>query len=173
MARQRDHYVDRAFELFLERQLSRRRFLGATAAGGAALLAGGVGSAVLARQPSADESAPWFEASITEIQALMASGELTSRELTMAYLRRIQSLNPTLHAIIATNPQAIGIAAARDGERHAGRVRGPLHGIPILLKDNIATDDMMETTAGSFALVGSKVPRDATVAARLRAAGAV
>jgi amidase len=173
MARQRDHYVDRAFELFLERQLSRRRFLGATAAGGAALLAGGVGSIALARKPSADESAPWFEASIPEIQALMASGELTSRELTMAYLRRIQSLNPTLHAVIETNPQAVGIAAARDGERRAGRVRGPLHGIPILLKDNIATDDMMETTAGSLALVGSKVPGDATVAARLRAAGAV
>jgi amidase len=173
MARQRDHYVDRAFELFLERQISRRRFLGATAAGTAALLAGGVGSAVLARKPSADESAPWFEASIPEIQTLFASGELTSRELTMAYLRRIQSLNPTLHAVIETNPQAVGIAAARDGERLAGRVRGPLHGIPILLKDNIATDDMMETTAGSLALVGSKVPRDATVAARLRAAGAV
>jgi amidase len=173
MARQRSDWLGHAYELFLERQLSRRKFLGATAAGGAALLAGGVGSAVLAKKPSVDESAPWFEASITEIQALMASGELTSRELTMAYLRRIQSLNPTLHAVIETNPQAIGIAGRMDGERLAGRVRGPLHGIPILLKDNIATDDMMETTAGSLALVGSKVPGDATVAARLRAAGAV
>jgi amidase len=164
---------DRAFDQFLEQRISRRRFLGAGLAGGAALLAGGVGSVVEAKIPIADESAPWFEASITELQALMAAGHLTSRELTKAYLRRIERLNPTLHAVIQANPEAVGIAARRDGERHAGRVRGPLHGIPILLKDNIATDDALETTAGSLALVGSHVPRDATVAARLRAAGAV
>src|SRR4051812_11801835 len=162
-----------------QRGLSRRRFLAATAAGGAATLLGG--PAALAARPShsfvraakADTGAVWFEKSIPELQALMRSGHLTSRELTKAYLHRIAALNPTLHAVIETNPQAVGIAARRDGERHAGRVRGPLHGIPILLKDNIATDDAMETTAGSLALVGSRVPRDATVAARLRAAGAV
>lgn len=125
------------------------------------------------RRRPADEDAPWFEASILEIQGLMASGDLTSRELTRAYLARIAALDPTLHAVIETNPQAIGIAAKRDAERRRGHVRGPLHGIPILLKDNIATDDRMETTAGSLALVGSRVPRDATVAAGLRDAGAV
>src|SRR3954469_5986822 len=162
-----------------QRGLSRRRFLAATAAGGAATLLGG--PAALAARPSrsfvraarADTGAIWFEKSIPELQALMRSGHLTSRELTKAYLHRIAALNPTLHAVIETNPQAVGIAARRDGERHAGRVRGPLHGIPILLKDNIATDDAMETTAGSLALVGSRVPRDATIVARLRAAGAV
>ncbi len=154
--------------------ISRRRFLAGSAAGGAALMAGGLSTSVLAKSHRGpDEDQPWFEASIPELQALMASGALTSRALTKAYLARIDALNPTLHAVIQTNPEAIGIAARRDGERRAGRVRGPLHGIPILLKDNIATDDLLETTAGSLALVGSQVPRDATVAARLRAAGAV
>lgn len=155
--------------------ITRRGFLTATAAGGVAILAGGAASLVEAKRPfrGPDEEAPWFEATIPELQALMSSGQITSRELTKAYLERIQKLNPILHAVIETNPQAVGIAARRDGERHAGRLRGPLHGIPILIKDNIATDDAMETTAGSFALVGSRVPRDATIAARLRAAGAV
>jgi amidase len=160
-----------------DHRLTRRRFLAATAAGGAAILAGGATSlAAPAPRPQArvaDEDAPWFEATIPELQALMASGELTSRALTKAYLRRIAALNPTLHAVIETNPQAIGIAAQRDAERRRGKVRGPLHGIPILLKDNIATADRMETTAGSLALVGSRVPRDATLVANLRAAGAV
>jgi amidase len=120
-----------------------------------------------------DEDEPWFEASVPELQAMFASGALSSRELTKAYLRRIEMLDPVLHAVIETNPQAVGIAARRDGERRAGRSRGPLHGIPVLLKDNVATDDAMETTAGSLALVGSRVPRDATVAAKLRDAGAV
>jgi amidase len=130
-----------------------------------------VGAAPARRGP--DESAPWFEASIPDLQAFMTSGELTSRELTQAYLRRIDRLNPLLDAVIETNPQAVGIAARLDGERHAGRVRGPLHGIPILVKDNIATDDAMETTAGSLALVGTRVPADSPLVANLRAAGAV
>ena len=103
----------------------------------------------------------------------MASGRLGSAELTEAYLWRIDRLDPILHAVLETNPEALGIAARRDDERRAGRVRGPLHGIPILLKDNIATNDAMETTAGSLALVGSRVPRDARIVTRLRAAGAV
>jgi amidase len=155
--------------------VSRRDFLAMTALGGAAVLAGGTGSILHASAPyhGPDEAAPWFEASITELQALMSSGQLTSRELTQAYLARIDRLNPIFHAIIETNPQAIGIAARLDGERRAGRVRGALHGIPILLKDNIATDDTMETTAGSLALVGSRVPEDAPLVSRLREAGAV
>ena len=103
----------------------------------------------------------------------MAARRLTSSELTEAYLRRIGRLDPLLHSVIETNPQALEIAGRRDAERRTGRSRGPLHGIPILVKDNIATNDAMETTAGSLALVGSRVPRDARLVARLRAAGAV
>jgi amidase len=103
----------------------------------------------------------------------MSSGQITSRELTQAYLTRIASLNPLLHAVIETNAEALQIAGRRDAERREGNVRGPLHGIPILLKDNIATADGMQTTAGSLALAGSRVPADAVVAARLRASGAV
>jgi amidase len=121
----------------------------------------------------ADGDAPWFEASIPTLGTLMASGALTSAELTESYLRRLERLDPLLHAVIETNPQALEIASRRDRERVAGRVRGPLHGIPILLKDNIATSDTMETTAGSLALVGSRVRRDARIVARLRAGGAV
>ena len=123
--------------------------------------------------PDVDEGAPWFEASIPELQAQMAAHRLGSAELTEAYLRRIERLDPLLHAVIETNPDALEIAARRDKERRAGRIRGPLHGIPVLLKDNIATNDAMETTAGSLALVGSRVPRDARIVARLRIAGAV
>jgi amidase len=103
----------------------------------------------------------------------MASGEIDSTGLTEAYLRRIERLDPVLHAVIEINPEALEIARHRDDERRSGRRRGPLHGIPVLVKDNIATNDAMETTAGSLALVGSRVPRDARIVSRLRAAGAV
>ncbi|HEV7603981.1 MAG TPA: amidase family protein [Candidatus Limnocylindrales bacterium] len=103
----------------------------------------------------------------------MASRQLSSLELTDAYLGRIRRLDPLLHAVIETNPEAHEIARRRDDERLAGRLRGPLHGIPVLLKDNIGTNDAMATTAGALALVGSRVPRDATLVRRLRAAGAV
>jgi amidase len=103
----------------------------------------------------------------------MASGELTSHELTKAYLKRIRELNPLLHAVIEADHGVIGVAARLDAERRHGRVRGPLHGIPIVVKDNIATAGRMETTAGSLALVGSRVPGDAPLVARLRSAGAV
>jgi amidase len=145
--------------------VTRRTFLGATLAGGATLLAGGM-SALAAKNP-------FIEKSIPELQRMMGSGALTSRELTSSYLSRIRSLNSLLHAVIETNPDAMEIAAQLDAERRAGQSRGPLHGIPILVKDNIATNDKMETTAGSLALVGSKVPADAVLVQRLRAAGAV
>ena len=161
------------------RPITRRSFLAGAAGAGATLMAGGfagIGSSLVRGAPpvvGGDESAPWFEKSFLELQSLMSSGQLTSRELTQAYLDRIARLNPTLGAVIETNPQAVGIAASLDGERRAGRTRGPLHGIPILLKDNIATDDAMQTTAGSLALVGTRVPADAPLVANLRAAGAV
>ena len=91
----------------------------------------------------------------------MAAGQITARELVLGYLNRIQQLNPTLHAVIETNPNAVSIAAGLDNERSAGHVRGPLHGIPLLVKDNIATLDNLQTTAGSLALYGSQVPADA------------
>lgn len=104
----------------------------------------------------------------------MNSGALTSIELTHGYIKRITDLNPVLRAVIEVNPNALAIAAQLDHERRLGSgLRGPLHGIPILVKDNVATDDRMQTTAGSLALVNSKVPADATVVARLRAAGAI
>src|SRR5207249_425977 len=100
-------------------------------------------------------------------------GALTSVQLTTRYLHRIARFNPLLHAVIETNPDALAIAATLDAERQSGQLRGPLHGIPILVKDNLATADKMQTTAGSLALVGSIVPSDSVVVNRLRAAGAV
>jgi len=113
------------------------------------------------------------ETDIAELQRLMALGQLSSEELTESYLDRIKRLNPTLNAVIETNHDARKIARQLDRERRDGHVRGPLHGIPVMVKDNIATDDHMETTAGSLALVGSRVPGDAHLVRQLRAAGAV
>jgi amidase len=164
----------------LESLISRRQFVVATAAGSAGLLAGGFGE--LRGLPPAGWGAPastahgqplWIEATFRDLQRLMATGQLSSRELTRAYLRRIRKLNPLLHAVIETNPGALKIAERRDAERKEGHVRSRLHGIPILLKDNIATHDRMETTAGSLALVGARVAEDSAVAHRLRQAGAV
>lgn len=155
---------------------SRRRFLGTSLAGGTALLGSGLGLGTLLPVPAiAAASDPiWIERTIPELHRLMASGALTSRELTRGYLNRIAQFNPLLHAVIETNPQAEAIAEQRDNQRRAGHgLPGSLHGIPVLVKDNIATDDLMQTTAGSLALVGSKVPKDADLIARLRAAGAV
>ncbi len=156
----------------MSHHITRRTFLGTAAAGGTALLTGGLTSLVKATVSAADTFA-WSEATIAQLQAAMASGDLTSRELTMGYLRRIASLNPLLRAVIQRNPTAVSIAARLDNERRRGLVRGPLHGIPVLVKDNIATGDTMQTTAGSLALVNSRVPADAVVVDRLRRAGAV
>lgn len=156
------------------RNVSRRSFLGTTLGGGAALLTGGLASSFPSSALAVfDDNAPWIEATIPKLQRLMASGALTSRNLTQSYLERIAELNPLLHAVIETNCDALEIAARRDNERLAGQVRGPLHGIPILVKDNIATRDEMQTTAGSLALLYSEVPSDSVVVKRLRAAGAV
>jgi amidase len=114
------------------------------------------------------------ELTIQEMQARMESGELTARALCEAYLERIEQLDrQRVNAVIELNPDALEIAGKLDEERRAGKVRGPLHGIPILIKDNIATRDRMQTTAGSLALQGSIVPRDAYIVKKLRQAGAV
>ena len=157
--------------LDLDHSITRRKFIGTTALSSAALLTGGLASLVRPTSAFADE--PFIEATIPQLQALMASGQLTSKELVMGYLNRIQSLNALLHSVIETNPDAESIAEHLDDERRNGHVRGPLHGIPILVKDNIATDDKMLTTAGSLALVESRVPSDAVIIHRLREAGAV
>ena len=113
---------------------------------------------------------------IFELQSKMNSGELTARRIAENYLERIEQIDqhgPTLNSVIELNPDALAIADARDEERRAGKTRGSLHGIPILIKDNIATHDRMQTTAGSLALEGSIAPRDAFIVKRLRAAGVV
>jgi amidase len=116
------------------------------------------------------------EATIAELQQMMASHKLSATELVEYYLQRIHALDshgPKLNSVLELNPDAINIALALDKERKSKGPRGPLHGIPVILKDNIDTADKMHTTAGSFALLGPAPPQDATVAARLRAAGAV
>jgi amidase len=128
--------------------------------------------------PSFRDPGPSFilEATIAELQHMMSTGGLTSRELVDIYHMRIDLIDrhgPGLNSIIELNPDARRIAEALDGERAHGHVRGPLHGIPILLKDNVDTADRMQTAAGSLALVGSPAPQDSTTAARLRLAGAV
>jgi len=116
------------------------------------------------------------ELSVTEIQRRMGAGRLTSELLTRHHLRRIERIDrsgPRLNAVIEVNPDALAMARALDEERRTKGPRGPLHGVPVLLKDNLATADRLQTTAGSLALAGSIAPRDAFVVARLRAAGVV
>lgn len=116
------------------------------------------------------------EVTIAELQDGMKSGKLTARSLVEKYSARIDEIDkrgPAVNAIIEMNPDALAIAGAMDEERKAKGPRGPLHGVPVLIKDNIDTSDRMMTTAGSLALVGSKPPKDSFVAQKLRAAGAV
>lgn len=116
---------------------------------------------------------PLAESSIADLRGGMASGDWTARELTVLYLERIAKLDGELGAVIELVSDAVEQAEALDRERRTVGVRGPLHGIPILLKDNIATADGTQTTAGSLALMNHRPPRDSFVAARLRAAGAL
>ncbi|MEK6689466.1 MAG: amidase, partial [Gemmatimonadota bacterium] len=160
--------------------MDRRGFIGASLVGGASLAVGSTGCTRTGPGPEATSPsvAPFAldEITIAELHRSMESGERTARSITELYLRRIEALDrqgPELRAIIETNPDALAIADALDAERRATGPRGPLHGIPIALKDNIDTGDGMHTTAGSLALLGSPAPIDAHVAERLRAAGAV
>ena len=180
--------------------IDRRRFLRSGALAGAALAAGSsaCGSALepgaaAQAEPSAQAGAapapqgaprsgtapePFAleEISIGELAAAMASGERSVRSVTEAYLARIAEIDrqgPTLRSVIETNPDALDVADALDRERAAGRVRSALHGVPVLVKDNIDTADRMTTTAGSLALEGSIPAEDSHVAQRLREAGVV
>ena len=155
--------------------MKRRKFLQTTAATSIVSIINPV--AALAREVTT--SLPAFELdelTLTDLQQGMQSGEYTSRQLVEKYSDRISNIDkkgPTLASVIELNPDAEQIAAALGRERKERGPRGPLHGIPILIKDNIDTNDRMMTTAGSLALVGSKPLRDAFIAQRLREAGAV
>ncbi|MCY4398555.1 MAG: amidase [Gemmatimonadetes bacterium] len=167
--------------------IDRRRFIGTSIAGGAAAAlgtsacapdspdrgtAGGAGGAG-GTQPGAFEL---DEATVADLQAAMESGERSARSITQLYLDRIAALDrqgPELRSVIETNPEALEIADQLDEERRANGPRGPLHGIPVALKDNLDTHDRMTTTAGSLALEGSIPPQDSFVAQRLREAGAI
>jgi amidase len=143
--------------------LDRRAFLGTTLAS----------AAFLAVRPLLAASFELEEVTFAALAAGMRDGKFTSRRLTELYLARIASLDKPVASVLYTNPDAIRDADALDAERKAGKVRGPLHGIPILIKGNIDTADKMATTAGSLALAGRIAKKDAFVVARLRAAGCV
>jgi len=130
----------------------------------------------LAAAPSLPPALPQEEATVADLQAGMEAGKFSSADLTRAYLDRIAKLDqggPMLNAVLERNPDAESIAAALDQERKTRGPRGPLHGIPVLVKDNCDSGDRMLTTAGSLALASTPAPRDSTVVARLRSAGAV
>ena len=170
--------------------MQRRDFLKTgLAAGGAALAAGcggqGAGEPAARPQdtatasPSGDWNLPPFEheeATLASLQEAMSAGRLTSKALTQAYFDRMDAVDsggPRINSVIERNPEALAIAESLDRERHDKGSRGPLHGVPVLIKDNIDTADRMHTSAGSLALADSIAPADAGLVARLRAAGAV
>jgi amidase len=187
MLRKMEKLLDRlrssaAPKVQLSSGIDRRDFLRMGALAGATAVTG-LSSAVPASaadqaQSSAAHSAPTQlnEFTIIELQAEMAAGHLTAVHLLSYYLTRIKLLDqsgPNVNSVLELNPDAPAIARQRDAERRRGIVRGPLHGIPVLLKDNIDTADKMQTAAGSLALVGMPPLQDSTVAAKLRAGGAV
>jgi amidase len=166
--------------------MRRRDFVRSGALGSAALLGAGITksgtltfdarSLSLRERSGKNEAFDLEEMTILQLQRDMTTGKRTARSITEQYLGRIESLDrrgPTLRHVLETNPDALSIADGLDHERAAGKTRGPLHGIPILLKDNIDTADRMTTTAGSLALEGSIARHDAFIASKLRDAGAI
>jgi amidase len=150
--------------------MKRREFIGITSAAAAHVFLGGCATSTQRSQLKLEE------ATIRDLQAAMQSGSETAESLARKYLQRIDAVDrsgPKLNSIIELNPDALDIARDLDAERNAKGPRGPLHGIPVLLKDNIDTHDGMMTTAGSLALLGSQPLQDATVTRKLREAGAV
>jgi len=156
--------------------LTRRTFIGASVAGAIAVKHARFGSRSGATPPLQTPSFALEELTIDDLQSRMRSGSESSASLVRQYLDRIDATDqrgPAINAVIELNPDAIAIAAQLDAERKAGKIRGPLHGIPVLIKDNIDTADKMHTTGGSLALADNIAARDSFVAERLRAAGAV
>jgi amidase len=158
-----------------ERTLDRRKLLKIGAAAAATPAVAGA-LAERARAHGHRPARDLEEVTIAELQEAMEGGDLNARMLVRGYLARIRAIDfrgPKLNTVIELNPDALEIARELDRERSEGEVRGPLHGIPVLLKDNVDTGDKMQTTAGSLGLVGAPASQDSTVAANLRAAGAV
>lgn len=127
-------------------------------------------------KPSADKDFSLLEATIDDLQAKMSKGDLTSEAIVKLYLKRIEEIDkkgPTLNSVIELNPDALSIAKAMDAERKSGKLRGPMHGIPVLIKDNIDSGDKMQTTAGALALEGHHAAKDAFIVKQLRTSGAV
>jgi amidase len=158
--------------------MNRRDFLKTSMAGSAAGLAISATAAAGATTETFSRLTEfeWNEATIQQLSSAMVAGRISAASLTRQYLRRIRDVDqrgPKINSIIELNPDAVAIAEALDKERKVKGPRGPLHGIPILIKDNIATHDKMMTTAGSLALSGSIPPGDAFLVKRLRAAGAI
>src|SRR5437867_3498342 len=163
--------------------MNRRRFLRNVTGGSAILVIGPVGCSThdelsTKREGKTDSGAPFEldEATVGSLQEGMTAGKYTARSITELYLKRIDAIDkqgPNLHSIIETNPDALEVAGNLDKERKERGPRGPLHGIPILLKDNVSTFDKLTTTAGSLALAGSIPPRDSFIAGKLREAGAI
>jgi len=161
-----------------ETHFDRRQFLQVGILGGTASIAASASGPGGEAAPAEPGVRPFEleETTLASLQQGMKSGKLTARSITAKYLARIEELDrrgPSLHSVIEVNPDALAIAARLDRERKAKGPRGPLHGIPVLVKDNIGTADRMTTTAGSYALAGSIPPRDSFVAAQLRKAGAI
>jgi amidase len=165
--------------------MNRRKFLiaasaSATAASGLAIATHG--EHAMAASPPSSPAAPTasafniIEKSAADLQAAMSAGRVSAEALVRAYQARIRSIDkggPRINAVVELNPDALTIARERDRERRAGKLRGPLHGIPVLIKDNIATADKMQTTAGSLVLQGARANKDAFIVTRLREAGAI
>jgi amidase len=153
---------------------TRRSFLKGTAIAGAALAASRAEAFAADTQPNPELE----EITIADLQKQQQTGAQSSEQITQAYLARIEAIDrngPKLNSVIELNPDALAIARQLDAERKAGKLRSPMHGIPVLIKDNISTADRMQTTAGSLALLGAGAPggKDSFVAAQLRQAGAV
>lgn len=162
--------------------MKRRNFFKTAALGGGTLAISPLSSCVQPAGRQQEQSEPDYttfdlnELTIANLQDKMKSGELTSEVITQKYLDRIDQIDkngPQLRSVIEVNPDALEIARQLDAERKSGKVRGPLHGIPVLIKDNIDTGDKMQTTAGSLALAGIPAPDDAFIVKKLREAGVV
>ena len=153
---------------------NRREFLKTSAAGLTTLVLFRNSKGEIAGFVDGDPFPELVEVTIGELQAKMKAGRLTARRLVEMYLERIKQVDTKTRSVLELNPDALAIADQLDKERKKGKIRGPLHGVPVLIKDNIDTADRMHTTAGSLALVDAPTPKqDAFVAQKLRKAGAV
>lgn len=156
--------------------MNRRDFVRIGIAGGVAVASMDSGAATSTKKGESALHTEFEEATVAQLQEAMASGKHTARSIAAYYMKRIAEVDkagPRLNAVLELNPDALKIADELDRERLEKGPRGPLHGIPVLIKDNIATADNMNSTAGSLALAGIRPPRDSHVAAQLRAAGAL